>query len=65
MTSLINCCFSGYSVEQTKKVNIAGLKGCESLLKKANEGQTRIDQPAADGLAARKRKRLLGKGNWF
>ena len=55
--------FSGYSTEQTKKVIIAGLKGYENLLKKAKRGQTRIHRPAADGLAARKRKKLLGKGN--
>ena len=57
--------FSGYSVEQTRKIIIAGLKGYENLLKKAERGQTRIHRPAADGLAARKRKKLLGKGNWF
>ena len=57
--------FSGYSVEQTRKVIIAGLKGYENLLRKAQNGQTRIHRPAADGLAARKRKKLLGKGNWF
>ena len=52
-------------MEQTRKIIIAGLKGYENLLKKAERGQTRIHRPAADGLAARKRKKLLGKGNWF
>ena len=53
--------FSDYSMEQTKKVIIAGLKGYENLLR----GQTRIQIPAADNIAARKMKKLLGKGNWF
>ena len=57
--------FSGYSAEQTRRIIIAGLKGYENLLKKAERGQTRIHRPAADGLATRKRKKLLGKGNWF
>ena len=57
--------FSGYSMEQTKRIIVAGLKGYENLLRKAEKGKTRIHRPAADGLAARKRKKLLGKGNWF
>ena len=56
---------SGYSFDQTKNIVIAGLKGYESILKRCKEGKTVLHRSAKIGLEERRKKKLLGKGNWF
>ena len=56
---------SGYSQDQTRKIIEAGLLGYETLVKKVKKGEAVLHRSANEGAGARKRKKLLGKGNWF
>ena len=56
---------SGYSVEQTKSIIIAGLKGYETLVNKCLNGKSKMHRSAAEGPKSRKVKKLLGKARWF
>ena len=56
---------SGYSHHQTKNIIQDGLIGYESLVKKVEKGEAVLHRSASEGAGPRKRKKLLGKGNWF
>ena len=56
---------SGYSHHQTKNIIQDGLIGYESLVKKVEKGEAVLHRSANEGAGPRKRKKLLGKGNWF
>ena len=56
---------SGHSRAQTHSIITAGLKGYEKMLQKQEEGITNIHRPSSEGLAARNRKKLLSRTNWF
>ena len=56
---------SEYSVDQARRIIIAGLRGYERLLKKQQDGIQDIHRPAAQGLGERNRKKLLAKTKWF
>ena len=56
---------SGYSHHQTKNIIKDGLVGYESLVKKVEKGEAVLHRSASEGAGPRKRKKLLGKGNWF
>ena len=56
---------SGYSHHQTKNIIQDGLIGYESLVKKVEKGEAILHRSASEGAGPRKRKKLLGKGNWF
>ena len=56
---------SGYSLNQTKNIIESGLLGYETLVRKVEKGDAVLHRSASEGAGARKRKKLLGKGNWF
>ena len=56
---------SGYSHEQNVKIVKAGLTGYENLLKKCKLGKAKMHRLASEGFESRRRKKLLGKSNWF
>ena len=56
---------SGYSDEQNIKIVKAGLTGYENLLQKCKLGKAKMHRLASEGYESRRRKKLLGKSNWF
>ena len=56
---------SGYSDEQSRKIIKAGLIGYEKLLLKCKQGNAKLHRSAEEGWETRKKKKLLGKSNWF
>ena len=56
---------SGYGKEQIKRIVIAGLKGYDNKLKRANKLSKGIHIIAADGAASRYKKKLTAKSSWF
>ena len=56
---------SGYSHEQSRKVIKAGLMGYENLLSKYKKGEVKLHRSAQEGEETRRKKKLLGKANWF
>ena len=56
---------SGYSPNQARDIIQAGLVGYETLVKKVEKKEAVLHRSASEGAGERKRKKLLGKGNWF
>ena len=60
---------SGYGLEQTRNIIVAGLKGYEKKLKLsrdlANPRWKPLHVPASFYATARRHQKLLAKGNWF
>ena len=56
---------SGYTMEQAGKIQGAGLKGYKAALKREEHRKGRLHRSAAGGVAARTRKKLLARSNWF
>ena len=56
---------SGYSKFQTSRILVAGLKGYEAKLSRARKEGRDIHIEARKSLAARARKKLTEKENWF
>ena len=56
---------SGYSAAQSRRIVTAGLTGYQGLVERVAKGETVMHRSAAEGFASRKRKKLLGPGNWF
>ena len=56
---------SGYSVEQTRRIILSGLRGYEAKVKRRMEGGIPLYRTSEDSGATRAKKRLLGKSTWF
>ena len=57
---------SGYSIESTRKIIIAGLKGYERKLRNSRkEGGSKLLRTAKESYKTRTRKKLLEKTEWF
>ena len=56
---------SGYGRDQTRRIITGGLVGYENLKATAAESGEGLHRSAAAGAVARRRARLLGRGNWF
>ena len=56
---------SGYGREQAGRIITAGLMGYENALRRDRDGKGKLHKSAADGAAARNRRKLLAKSNWF
>ena len=56
---------SGYSKPQIHNIITSGLRGFEGKLRKHRSGTVKLHQSAASGKAARNRKKLTGKTDWF
>jgi hypothetical protein len=57
---------SGYSLDQARKICMAGLKGYESDLKESRRpGGRKLHRSAAESSGSRYRKKLTGKSEWF
>ena len=56
---------SGYTMDQARRVIVAGLKGYESQLEKAVRDGSKLHRSAKEGAAARYRKKLTAKSKWF
>ena len=54
---------SGYSLAQTRKIVIRGIKGYEAKLKRCKGA--RIHRTASESGGSRTRKKLIGKSSWF
>ena len=56
---------SGYCVEQTRRIVVAGIKGWEGKIQRCREAGQRLRRTAKDSLEMRTRRRLIGKTTWF
>ena len=57
---------SGYTIEVTRKIIVAGLKGYEKkLMNSKKPGGKKLLRSAIESYKGRTRKKLLGKTEWF
>ena len=56
---------SGYSIEATRKIVIAGLKGYEKKLKNSRKPGGKLLRSAKESSSGRARKKLLERSEWF
>ena len=56
---------SGYSLEQIRNIIVSGLKGYQTRLERAARDGTKLHRPTRSTLAARQKKKLLSKTNWY
>ena len=56
---------SGHSLEAARRNTISGIKGYESKIAKCLQAGTPINRSAASSGASRRRKKLIGKSEWF
>ena len=54
-----------YSLEASRRIMVAGLRGYERIRKKAARAGRNINRSEEEGAEGRYRKKLLGKTNWF
>ena len=56
---------SGYSMVQSRRIVVAGLRGYEASLRRVERTGQKLHRSAAEGAVKRNRKKLLAKSNWF
>ena len=56
---------SQYSLEASRRIMVAGLRGYERIRAKAARTGGNINRSEEEGAAGRYKKKLLGKSNWF
>ena len=56
---------SQYSLEASRRIMVAGLRGYERIRDKAARTGGNINRSEEEGAAERHKKKLLGKSNWF
>ena len=56
---------SGYDLDHTRKILIAGIKGYEGKIARCGQEGRKLRRTAKDSQGARYKKRLLGKTTWF
>ena len=56
---------SGYGLLQIRRVILGGIKGYEKMVKKSKAGGRSLHRSSGESSAARTRKKLTGKSEWF
>ena len=56
---------SGYSVDQIRRMVVAGIKGWSDKVTRCKEEGRRLRKTAGDSLGLRMRTKLVGKTTWF
>ena len=56
---------SGYSVEQSRRIILSGLRGYEARVRRRTEEGLPLYRTSEDSGATRAKKKILGKSTWF
>ena len=56
---------SGYSVEQTRRIILSGLRGYEAKVRRRTDEGVPLYRTSEDSGTSRAKKKILGKSTWF
>ena len=56
---------SGFTLDQVRRIIVAGLKGYEGRLQRCKDGTRPLYRTAKESMGERRRGKLLAKSNWF